>query len=152
MLPSSVASSFFDRDATTPGVRVINTLTDTESTSSPIATGMPPFDLAIVRPVEIGVADTAGLDPFPERVTWAQPNPFGIGAAGTEIFFRIDPGTRGDVSVYDIRGRVVRELRGEGSVVWDGRDRSGRDASPGIYFYRVKSGGDTATGRITLLK
>jgi hypothetical protein len=54
-----------------------------------------------------------------------------------------------DVAVYDIAGRAVARLRGDGaainagtsSLVWSGTDDSGRQASPGIYFVRASAPG-----------
>ncbi len=39
------------------------------------------------------------------------------------------------VRIYDLQGRLVRELRGSDSR-WDGRDRQGRLVSAGVYFVR----------------
>ncbi len=53
------------------------------------------------------------------------------------------PRTAVSLSVYDVGGRLVRTLvdepQGPGyySVVWDGRDESGRTVPPGVYFYRL---------------
>jgi subtilisin family serine protease len=53
------------------------------------------------------------------------------------------PGAR--VTVVDLQGRVVLRASldpSRGEFTWDGRDRFGRRASPGLYFLR----GDRATG------
>ena len=55
------------------------------------------------------------------------------------------------LAVYDLSGRRVRSLRleeGATSVVWDGHDRTGRPAPPGVYFLRAMRGGDVETGRV----
>ena len=47
-------------------------------------------------------------------------------------------------TVYDVGGRVVRRLvtgslpAGRHTVSWDGRDETGADATPGIYFVRLE--------------
>jgi hypothetical protein len=74
------------------------------------------------------------------------PNPFN---PSTTITFDL-PGTVGNQSVsltvYDIRGREVRTLvdrdpsAGTKTVVWDGRDNSGRSVGSGVYIYRIRTG------------
>jgi flagellar hook assembly protein FlgD len=49
------------------------------------------------------------------------------------------------LTVLDVSGReVVRLLEGtipagERFVTWNGRDKSGRRVSPGVYFYRLET-------------
>ena len=61
------------------------------------------------------------------------------------------------VSVYDVRGRLVREFRtdmggGKGSVVWDGRASGGQDLSSGVYYVHLQHAGGTIKTGIVLLK
>jgi subtilisin family serine protease/chitodextrinase len=59
------------------------------------------------------------------------------------------------VAIYDVRGRLVRtgNLEGprQGVWVWDGRDRGGSVAPPGLYFARLSEGSKVARARIVLL-
>ena len=58
------------------------------------------------------------------------------------------------LGLYDIRGRLVREWTGEAAggrlveVRWDGSDGQGTSAPAGIYFVRLRSGGETFTQRL----
>jgi flagellar hook assembly protein FlgD len=60
--------------------------------------------------------------------------------------------------VYDIAGRMVRELVNESlpaaahSVVWDGTDTGGRRVASGVYYYRVVTDEKIATHKMTLVK
>ena len=56
--------------------------------------------------------------------------------------------------VYDVRGRVVKELLGSATSgsLWDGTDASGSLVRPGLYFLKVQSGGKTRIGRVVLLR
>ena len=61
------------------------------------------------------------------------------------------------VDVLDLAGRRVRALgqgTGEGSThrtLWDARDQHGKRLRPGVYWVRLRSGGDTAVRRIVVL-
>ncbi|MFO7914497.1 MAG: FlgD immunoglobulin-like domain containing protein [Candidatus Krumholzibacteriales bacterium] len=62
------------------------------------------------------------------------------------------------ISVFDVRGRLVREIYNEplpeGTVTatWDGRDRRGLPASSGVYLYVVKAGREISSGKMLLLR
>ena len=75
------------------------------------------------------------------------PNPFN---PGTVISFDLPRAERARLTVYDLRGRLVRTLvdgirGGRQSVTWDGRDRDGRSVAAGVYLVRLR----TASGRWT---
>ncbi len=84
------------------------------------------------------------------------PNPSSSAAA---VFsFRALPGDAVAVNIFDVRGRLVRELyRGDGTgawgqVAWDGRDMAGRQVSAGVYFLGAHSSEGTRTTRLTLVR
>ena len=55
--------------------------------------------------------------------------------------------------IYDLSGRLVRTLvdgeQGAGlhTVVWDGRDSSGKKVAGGVYFYRLSVQTDDGESR-----
>ncbi|MFH1220267.1 MAG: FlgD immunoglobulin-like domain containing protein [Candidatus Eisenbacteria bacterium] len=83
------------------------------------------------------------------------PNPFG---GETRIAYQVSRGGNVRLSVYTPTGRLVTHLvdtyvePGSHSATWDGRDRSGRLAGSGIYYYRLETEGATRTGRMVLLR
>lgn len=59
------------------------------------------------------------------------------------------------LSVYDLRGRLVRRWRpggGPANVVWDGLDRHGRRVAAGVYIVRLSAHGRTRTTKMTWMQ
>jgi len=87
------------------------------------------------------------------------PNPFN---PSTQLRFAVESAGDVSLSVYDARGRLVRDLgtaayaAGEHAVTWNGRDDRGRAMASGVYFVRLVAGDGagrtTATRAITLLE
>ena len=92
-------------------------------------------------------------EPAPEILAWeeglatvplyqAYPNPF---RAQTRIAYEVTGASaaRVAVAVFDIQGRLVRELEGgmaapgRHTASWDGRDAGGGRAPAGVYFLRT---------------
>ena len=80
-----------------------------------------------------------------------RPNPF---RETTEIFWSQSERGRAELSIFDVGGRLVRSFAQDvtGSIRWDGRDDAGRSAPNGIYFYRITSGSDSATGKLVRMR
>jgi hypothetical protein len=108
-----------------------------------------------VRPPE--PVDAPVLENLGSRLTLSQnrPNPF---AAATSVSFVLPTRALVDLSVYDVRGRLVRTLShgvmaaGANETVWDGRDARGRRVASGVYFYRLKAGDQQVEKRMALLR
>ncbi len=63
-----------------------------------------------------------------------------------------------EASLFDASGRLVARLRagplapGEHELVWNGRAADGAVLPSGVYLVRVRAAGETAWGKVTLLK
>ena len=83
------------------------------------------------------------------------PNPFN---PQTEIRFELPYANNTRLSIYDLRGRLVKDLvsghmiAGRHSVIWMGKDHAGRQVASGVYYYQITSGKFTETRRMTLVK
>jgi subtilisin family serine protease len=99
----------------------------------------------------------SGAAPVSYRLDLSQnfPNPFN---PTTSIEFELAEDDEVYLAVYDLAGRRVRTLThrrydaGRHQVMWDGRDGSGNTVASGTYVYRMDSGGQTLTRKMTLLK
>ena len=83
------------------------------------------------------------------------PNPFN---PQTQISFNLPFEGRLDLSVYDTLGRIVRGLAngdskpGLHTVVWNGRDNSGREVASGTYFLRLRFDDVVAIRKMLLIR
>ena len=82
------------------------------------------------------------------------PNPIGPTAT---VVFALENGGLVDIRVYDSSGRQVRTIAaarfspGSHAVAWDGRDDTGVDVLPGVYFYELRVDGQKAGSQKTIV-
>lgn len=83
------------------------------------------------------------------------PNPFN---PNTTISYQLPVASDVTITIYDISGRVVRELAngfesaGYKSVLWDGRDENGQMVSGGVYIYYLRAGNYHNSQKMLLMK
>ncbi|HET9951622.1 MAG TPA: FlgD immunoglobulin-like domain containing protein [Candidatus Eisenbacteria bacterium] len=100
-----------------------------------------------------GIADGGPAPAAPRLAVLA--NPF-----GSQLSLRLDLGRPTAVrwSVYDVNGRRVASREhgtlggGAHRIVWDGRDRSGREAGAGIYWIQVQAGEQRIVRQVVRVK
>ena len=97
----------------------------------------------------------AVLPAFRTRLLGNAPNPFN---PETEIRFEVARRTAVTVRLYDVTGRLVRELvndvleAGPATVRWDGRDGRGAAVASGVYYVRLETSAAVAHLKVMLLK
>jgi hypothetical protein len=106
-----------------------------------------------------GGAQSAEAGPLPVAYRYellpCAPNPFD---KTTTIKYQLARPGKASLRVYNTLGQMVRTLAdgeqqtGHHSVKWDGRDDNGREASAGVYFFRLKAESFENTKRLVLLK
>ncbi|MFH1680434.1 MAG: FlgD immunoglobulin-like domain containing protein, partial [Candidatus Eisenbacteria bacterium] len=100
-------------------------------------------------------AEASAPAPFALRLDPNRPNPFN---PRTSLVFSLSKESRARLSIYDVSGRLVQNVAdgvfaaGSHTVVWDGRDQSGRPAASGVYFARVEASGLAEARKIVLLR
>jgi hypothetical protein len=112
----------------------------------------PTYDNVHLQLVPSGLSPVPPMEP-PFSVT-AAPNPFN---PAVTVAWELPRAGDLDVRIFDLAGRLVRELRsgpaaaGPGSVVWRGRDDEGRTVAAGMYFCRLRTGDGPRTLKLTFL-
>jgi hypothetical protein len=83
------------------------------------------------------------------------PNPFN---PSTTLRLDLPDTRRVSLRVYDIQGRLVRELldakmaAGQYALRWNGKNEAGHEVAGGVYFCRMEAGNYSRTLKIVLLK
>jgi hypothetical protein len=83
------------------------------------------------------------------------PNPFN---PSTTITFSLKEAASVEMSIFNLRGQVVRELVNENkaagsySVEWNGLDNNGFKVPSGLYFYTIKANEFSSTKKMALTK
>ena len=89
------------------------------------------------------------------KVAQNSPNPF---TAITNIEFNMPATQRARIEVVDMLGNLVKVLhdgelqRGFNKVSWDGTNNSGTLVPAGTYIYRISSGNNVVTGKMTFIR
>ena len=119
--------------------------------------------------VTINVRDIAGAAPsletspiIPKKTELLTnfPNPFN---PETWIPYQLSEPAEVTLTIYDIRGVIVRELKlghqpagiyhnRTRAIHWDGRNAFGEKVATGVYFYTLKAGDYTATRKLLIRK
>lgn len=83
------------------------------------------------------------------------PNPFN---PSTTIAFDLAKDQNVCLEIYNLKGQKVKTLvneykkAGTYHLLWNGKNDSNTNVGSGIYFYRIKSGNYTSTGKMILMK
>lgn len=91
----------------------------------------------------------------PVAVHRPEPNPF---SQSTNIRFSLAEAGQVDLSVYDIRGRLVDNLAnrvfsaGQHTVAWNGKSNERGNLPSGVYFVKVEAGNFRSTQKVILNK
>jgi hypothetical protein len=137
-----------------PGVPTAEALVRVVAHDAAGAAAQDESDAAFFIGSSSGAGDLPGTDGR-ALVLQNRPNPFN---PSTLIGYGLPAASRATLTIYSVRGEVVRRLldadcpQGYGEVRWDGRDDTGHGVPSGSYFYRLRAGGFTDTKRLVLTK
>ncbi|MEO0092818.1 MAG: T9SS type A sorting domain-containing protein [candidate division WOR-3 bacterium] len=103
------------------------------------------FDYVVV-PSFPGIAEAKREKLSNPSVTVA-PNPF-----HNRVKFTVTNSEPIKVLIYDVAGKLVRQLRGTTNLTWDGRNDDGALVNSGVYFYKVLINSGSVSGRLTFAR
>ncbi|MBI9031289.1 T9SS type A sorting domain-containing protein [bacterium] len=95
------------------------------------------------------------IDSLPKVTSKIYPNPFN---PETTISFNIPQPGKVNLSIYNIKGQLVKTLldeetsAGTHSLVWNGKNERGKSVASGIYFSKIKTEADIQTKKMLLIK
>jgi len=105
-----------------------------------------------LNPSTVSVADHQALT---LSLAQSRPNPM---RRDVLVQFSLPEPANVKLSVYDVAGREVRMIlagflnAGIHSVRWDGSGKDGQPAAAGVYFYRLRVGGQALARRLVILR
>jgi hypothetical protein len=109
------------------------------------------YSYAITVQPFVGNADAT--IPAPQLNLTVSPNPF---RERTVISFSLDKAKTGSLTIYNLRGQVVRRLetgaKNSGSVFWDGRNDQGHPVPSGMYLAKLSTGGSSVARKLVMLR
>jgi len=105
----------------------------------------------------VSIADLQNCSPVSAITTMNQnyPNPFN---PTTTISYEMPEDGEVQISIYNLKGQLIKHLLnkhesiGPHSIIWDGKDSTGRACSSGIYYYRLIGHGKSITKKMLMLK
>jgi endoglucanase len=109
------------------------------------------LEFRLIRPASVDGSDPAADSPL--SVESMLPNP---SSGAFRMPFRLSAPASVQADVFDVAGRRVRCLdggrfpAGRSVLVWDGCDAAGRPAASGLYLFRIRSAGRSATMKLTV--
>jgi len=128
---------------------------DPEDRNTVGSTGYPLLEEYLTEILTLPVSIDETELPSAFDLTSIFPNPFNN---QTQIRFTT-PHTGGmEISVYDLRGSMIRQLKsgqfgaGEYKIAWDGQDDFGHQVPSGVYLVQVKHDYHTQVGKMQLIK
>ena len=121
-----------------------------------LATDMDTTDNRKEREFEsVGIEEKLAEAPNTFILLQNNPNPL---VSITKIAYQLPTKCKVNLTIYDVTGRLVRTLvdrvedAGHKLVIWNGKDNKGKDATSGIYFYKLQAGNYKAQKKMILIR
>ncbi|MDX9977329.1 MAG: FlgD immunoglobulin-like domain containing protein, partial [Candidatus Cloacimonadales bacterium] len=95
------------------------------------------------------------VEPITFNLAQNYPNPFN---PTTNIAFSIPEQSHVNLSVYNVKGQLVKQLKnevmskGHHTVVWNGKNNNNKSVSSGIYFIKINTEKNRSIKKALLLK
>ena len=103
----------------------------------------------------LSTIDEMNINPSVFSLNQNYPNPFN---PSTTISFDVYEASRVSLSVFDLNGRLVKNLMsgnlgaGTYNINWNGKNTNGLSVAGGVYFYSITSGENSIIKKMSLIK
>ena len=103
----------------------------------------------------LSTIDEININPLAFSLNQNYPNPFN---PSTTISFDVYEASRVSLSVFDLNGRLVKNLMsgnlgaGTYNINWNGKNTNGLSVAGGVYFYSITSGESSIIKKMSLIK
>ena len=103
----------------------------------------------------LSTIDEMNINPLAFSLNQNYPNPFN---PSTTISFDVYEASRVSLSVFDLNGRLVKNLMsgnlgaGTYNINWNGKNINGLSVAGGVYFYSITSGESSIIKKMSLIK
>ena len=103
----------------------------------------------------LSTIDEININPLAFSLNQNYPNPFN---PSTTISFDVYEASRVSLSVFDLNGRLVKNLMsgnlgaGTYNINWNGKNINGLSVAGGVYFYSITSGENSIIKKMSLIK
>ena len=103
----------------------------------------------------LSTIDEMNINPSAFSLNQNYPNPFN---PSTTISFDVYEASRVSLSVFDLNGRLVKNLMsgnlgaGTYNIAWNGKNTKGLSVAGGVYFYSITSGKNSIIKKMSLIK
>ena len=103
----------------------------------------------------LSTIDEMNINPLAFSLNQNYPNPFN---PSTTISFDVYEASRVSLSVFDLNGRLVKNLMsgnlgaGTYNINWNGKNTNGLSVAGGVYFYSITSGENSIIKKMSLIK
>jgi hypothetical protein len=126
------------------------------NSTAPLGDGSFSFSVDGVNYETLDYTHTSDIDIVAPYISITNyPNPFN---PITQIDYYLSHDDNINLSIYNIRGQLVRELysgvisAGKHTITWEGVDSANKPVSSGIYLYRLNTTNDNVIKKMTMVK
>jgi ligand-binding sensor domain-containing protein len=100
----------------------------------------------------LSVYESGFIEPSPDLNDMAAyPNPVNAKAEDARVNFLKVPADA-EIYIYTVAGDLVKKITYENTTYWDLKNESGRKVAAGVYIFYVRSGSNSGSGKIAVIR
>ncbi len=128
------------------------------TTENSVSFDSPPYSISVLKfylATKVNVFDEQNSLPQNPNFVSGYPNPFN---SSVKLHYQIARNSFVELVILNLLGQKIRTLvnemqdSGSKAVAWDGRDESGNIVPNGVYWVRLKVGGNVSQNKVVMIK